>query len=192
MKRKTDAAQFCQRFRSGLFGLLLIGSATISTGCGNFVAGGDIDVGVQAFREYVPNVSQEVQIGEAAKVDQLLVTVTGVTATDGRNNDRRPRPAPPGYLYLLVGVLLQNQGDSREDVATRMNFGLFDSLGKSQEWAYYPAAAGSIEGRIDPGQERMGELTWKVAENAKGLMMVFGDVAFSLGEASGYWPGSPE
>ena len=171
--------------------LLLVAPIVFAVGCGNFVAGGDIDIGVQAFRDYMPEFSRVVPMGTSAKVDDLAVTVTGVRATDGRHDKVRYRLAPEGYLYLLVNVQLENQGDESEDVSTRMNFSLFDSLGQPQEWAYYPAAAGSIDGRIDPGRERMGELTWKVAENADGLMLMFGDVAFFIGEASGYRPGSP-
>ena len=192
MKRKIPAVKIRLRSRLGLFGLLLIGAAGLSTGCGNFVARGDIDVGVQAFRDYMPDVSQEIPIGEATMFDDLAVTVVGVRATDGRDNGGRHHPIPAGHLYLLVNVLMENQGDRQEDVSTRMNFGLFDSMGKSQEWAFYPGATGSIDGRIDPGQERTGELAWKVAENAKGLKLVYGHVAFSIGEASGYRPGSPD
>ena len=188
----VDAARIYMRSNLRLFGFLLMGAVALLTGCGNFVAGGDIDVGVQAFRDYMPDVSQEVPIGTAVEVNNLAVTVTGVRATDGRDTKNMARPAPAGYVYLLVDVQVENQSEVRKDVSTRMNFGLFDSLGKSQEWAFYPAAAGSIDGRIDPGQERMGELTWKVAENAEGLLLVFGDVAFSVGEASGHRSGSPD
>ena len=172
-------------------GWLFIGSAVFATGCGNFVAGGDIDIGVQAFRDYMPEFSQVVAMGESVKVDNLAITVTGVRATDGRDNKVRLQVAPEGYLYILVNVQLENQGDQTEEISTRMNFGLFNSSGQPQEWAFYPAAAGSIDGRIDPGRQRMGELTWKVAENADGLMLMFGDVAFFIGEASGYRSGPP-
>lgn len=177
--------------RLALYGLLFSGLLAVTFGCGNFVAGGDINVGVQAFRDYMPEVTQEVEIGKWVEVDNLAVSVVGVRVTDGRDDKLRPRAVQEGEVYLLVNVLLANQGDKREDISSRMSFSLFDSMGQTQEWAYYPAAAGSIDGRIDPGRERMGELTWKVAENAEGLMLVFGDVAFSLGEASGYSPGSP-
>jgi len=54
-----------------------------------------------------------------------------------------------------------------------MSFGLFAFLGQLQEWVYYPAAAGSIDGRINPSAEMLGELTCMVAENTEGLVLIY-------------------
>lgn len=184
MKRISGTFQI--HLRPALAYFVPISVGLMAIGCGNFVAGGDIDVGVQAFRDYMPSVSQEVPIGKTVKVDNFAVTVTGVRSTDGRDNQLLLQVAPEGQRYVLVNVVLENQGDALEYVATRMTFGLFDSMGHQQEWASYIGAVGSIDGRIEPGGERAGELTWAVPENAEGLMLVFGDVAFPVGDASGY------
>lgn len=194
MKRIRQAIKSHLQSSLGPLGFLLIGVVIFSIGCGNFVAGGDINVGVQAFRDYMPKVSQVVPLGEAASVKNLAVTVTRVRASDGRGDGPIPQPPPDGYQYLLVGVELENQGDKQELISSRMSFSLFDSLGHPQEWVYYAAAEGPVDGQIDPGLKRRGELSWKVkvAEDAEDFMLVFGDVAFSLSEATGYQPGGPE
>lgn len=147
--------------------------------------------GVQAIRSYAPEINTEVSIGETARTGSLAMSVTSARATDGRDSNLRV-PAPPrGYVYLLVNVTLDNLGDEAEHMSSRMRISLLDSESRTQEWALFPAAAGSIDGRIGPGQQRVGELTWRVPENAEGLKMVFGDAAFSIGNASGYWPEPP-
>ena len=169
--------------------LLLVGLLVLLTGCNNLMADDEVETGLPAFRHYIPNVSQEVPIGESLRITNLEITVTVVRSPDGRNDNEVRMIPPEGQRFFLVNVLLTNQGDVREDISPRMSFSLFDSLGQAQEW--FPAGAGPINSRINPGAEMKGELTSMVAENAEVLVLIYGDVAFSLGEASGGESGSP-
>ena len=165
-----------------------------TTACGNFLVRSSDDVfnGVDSVREWRPDVDNTVSIGEIANIGDLTFSVGAVRATDGRN-ERIPAPAPPvGQIYLLADVLMENLGLERVYVASRMQISLLDSEGETQEWALLPGSTGSIDGRIDPGREKKGELAWVVDDDANGLMMMFGGTAFILGDVSGYRSGSPD
>ena len=167
----------------------------ITTACGNFlVRSGDDDVvsGVELIRQRKTIISNEVSIGEVAEIRDLKVSVLSVRETDGRN-ERIAAPVPStGQIYLLANVLIKNVGGKDVLISSRMQINLLDSDGEIQDWAFFPTSMGSIDGRIDPDRERMGELAWVVDDDADGLMMVFGGTAFVLGDVSGYRPGSPE
>jgi hypothetical protein len=135
----------------------LVGLLALLTGYNNLMANDEVETGLPAFRNYMPSVSQEVPIGESLRITNLEITVTVVRSPDGRNDNEVRMIPPEGQRFFLVNVLLTNQGDVREDISPRMSFSLFDSLGQAQEW--FPAGAGSINGRIDPGAEMKGELT---------------------------------
>ena len=87
---------------------------------------------------------------------------------------------------------MENIGGKEVLISSRMQISLLDSDGEIQDWAFFPTLRGSIDGRIDPGRERKGELAWVVDDDADGLMMVFGGTAFVLGDVSGNRSGSPE
>lgn len=164
----------------------------LAMACGNIQSIQDNPVGVEAIRGITPEINSEMSIGESATIGNLTMSVSGARASDGRDREIRV-PAPPnGYVYMLVSLNVENVGDSSEILSSRMRLNLLNAEGQAQEWALFPASAGSIDGRIGPGSTRSGELTWKVLENAKGLKLVYGDVAFSIGDASGYLPGSPD
>jgi hypothetical protein len=135
----------------------------LAVACGNPIQGlqEERPNGVGAIRSYTPEVNTEVSIGETARAGSLAMSVTGVRATDGRDSDLRVPAPPQGHVYLLVSVTLENLGDELEYMSSRMRISLLDSEGRTQEWALFPAAAGSIDGRIGPGQQRVGELTWR-------------------------------
>ena len=160
----------------------------VTTACGNFLLrSGDEEIisGVELIRQRRADINFKVSIGEVAKIRDLKVSVTDVRLTDGRN-ERIPAPPPSvGQIYLVANVVMEN-------VASRMQINLLDSDGEIQDWAFFPTLKGSIDGRIDPGRERMGELAWVVDDDANGLMMVYGGTAFVLGDVSGNRPGSPE
>lgn len=164
----------------------------LAVACGNIQSIQDDPVGIEAIRNHTPEINSEVSIGESATIGNLVMSVSGARASDGRDSKIRVPAPPDGYVYMLVSIDMENIGDSSEDVSSRMRMNLFNADGQTQEWTLFPASAGSIDGRIGPGSTRSGELTWKVLENAKGLKLVFGDVAFSIGDASGYLPGSPD
>ncbi len=167
----------------------------MTTACGSFLArSGDDDTvsGVDLIRQRKTIINNEVSIGEVAEIRDLKVSVVSVRVTDGRN-ERVAAPVPSaGQIYLLAEVLMENVGQKRAFISSRMQIGLLDSDGETQEWAFFPTLKGSIDGRIDPGRERKGELAWVVDDDADGLMMVFGGTAFVLGDVSGDRPGSPE
>ena len=166
-----------------------------TTACGSFLLrydDDDIISGVDHIRQWKTTITNEVSMGEVAEIRDLKVSVIAVRVTDGRN-ERIPAPAPSaGKIYLLAEVLMENVGGKRAFISSRMQISLLDSDGKTQEWAFFPTTKGSVDGRIDPGRERKGELAWVVDDDADGLMMVFGGTAFVLGDVSGDRPGSPE
>ncbi len=164
----------------------------LAMACSSIQSIQDNPVGIEAIRNHTPEINSEVSIGESVTIGNLIMSVSGARASDGRDRDIRVPAPPDGYVYMLVTVDMQNIGDSSEDVSSRMRMNLLNADGQPQEWTLFPASAGSIDGRIGPGSTRSGELTWKVLENAKGLKLVFGDVAFFIGDASGYLPGSPD
>ena len=167
----------------------------VTTACGNFLLrSGDEEIisGVELIRQRRADINFKVSIGEVAKIRDLKVSVTDVRLTDGRN-ERIPAPPPSvGQIYLVANVVMENVGQAKVSVASRMQINLLDSDGEIQDWAFFPTLKGSIDGRIDPGRERMGELAWVVDDDADGLMMVYGGTAFVLGDVSGNRPGSPE
>ena len=167
----------------------------ITTACGNFLLrSNDEEVvsGVELVRQRKAKISETVSIGEVATIRDLKVSVTDVRLTDGRNQRIQAPPPAVGQIYLLARVVMENAGQEKVFIASRMQISLVNSDGETQEWAFFPTLKGSIDGRIDPGRERMGELAWVVDDDADGLMMLFGGTAFVLGDVSGYRSGSPE
>ncbi|MCH8062566.1 MAG: DUF4352 domain-containing protein [Chloroflexi bacterium] len=167
----------------------------ITTACGSFLfRSGDEEIvsGVDLIRQLRADINNEVSIGEVAEIRDLKVSVTAVRLTDGRNERISAPPPSVGQIYLLAEVLMENVGSKQALISSRMQISLVDSDGETQDWAFFPTLKGSIDGRIDPGRERMGELAWVVDDDADGLMMVFGGTAFVLGDVSGNRSGSPE
>ena len=166
----------------------------ITTACGNFLINSSDEEaisGVELMRQRKAEINNTVSIGEIAKVRDLKVSVSDVRLTDGRN-ERIPAPHPSvGQTYLLAGVVMENVGQENVFVASRMQISLVNSDGETQDWAFFPTLKGTIDGRIDPGRERMGELAGVVDDDADGPMMVYGGAACVLGDVSGNRPGSP-
>lgn len=182
---------------NGYFAGIAIGMVFLLTtsACGSLMAGsGDKDVvsGVDLIKQRKIKISNEVSIGEVAEIRKLKVSVTSVRTTDGRS-ERIAAPVPDrGKIYLVAEVLMENVGPEKAFISSRMQISLIDSAGETQEWAFFPTLRGSIDGRIDPGRERKGELAWVVDDDADGLMVVIGGTAFVIGDVSGYRSGSPD
>jgi hypothetical protein len=161
-----------------------------ATGCGNFKSQTKI---VRA----ADSASEAVELGDTGRVDNFAVTVIGVRATNARDGVvkdvpiRVPDPAE-GYVYILINVSVENVGDEFEVISSRQQINLFDGDHKTQKWSLVPISKGAIDGRIDPGRERHGELVWEVREDASDLKLVFGETVFAIGDASGFRPGSSE
>jgi hypothetical protein len=129
--------------------------------------------------------------GERAVAGNLAMTVKEAHISDGRDTELSVPPPEDGNIYLLVDVSLENLGPETEFVASRMQVVLYDSTGRTQQWALFPASKGSIDGGLEPGQSRDGQLAWEISEDARDLKLVFGHVTFAIGDASDYWQRTP-
>ena len=126
-------------------------------------------------------------VGEKASLGNLDMTVNGVRVSDGKDTSIWVPFPKQGSIYLFINVTLENVGDESENVSSRMQANLIDSSGRTQEWGLFPAARGSVDGILEPGKERQGELVWEVTEDAAGRKMVFDKTVFAIGDAANYW-----
>ena len=181
------------RFVAGItFGMAVL---LATTACAGFLVRSDNEdavSGVELIRQRKADINSEVSIGEVAEIQGLKVSVSSVRATDGKSGRIAAAALPAGQTYILADVSMENVGSEEAYVSSRMQISLLNSAGETQEWAFFPALTGSIDGRIDPGRDRKGELAWVVDDDADGLMMTFGGTAFVLGDVSGYRSGSPD
>ena len=120
-KELTRIATFKLQFHLLRSSLLLVGLLVLLNGCNNLMADDEVETGLPAFRHYIPNVSQEVPLGESLQITNLEITVTGVRSSDGRNDEEVRKIPPVGQRFFLVNVtsctFMKIQGACLENTA---------------------------------------------------------------------------
>jgi hypothetical protein len=122
------------------------------------VVRGDYVVDTSASSGAMPGAGSQVSLGETAQLDNLRLNVTGATSLFDRPE------APPGFIFYLVDLQLENIGTEAVDLG-QLRFALRDDLGnqyalnpQGSELGNNPAPAGLLAA----GESRLVSLAYQL------------------------------
>lgn len=121
------------------------------------------------------------QVGDVVSTGDMLVVLLG-WSEPASNDFIQP---DEGYRFIVVDVLVVNQGDQPRTLASGLQMKLKDSTGQqySEDLAASIAAAGtSPGGEISPGERLRGQVAYQVHADAEGLVFVFDANLWSAGK----------
>lgn len=115
------------------------------------------------------------EVGDSARVDPFVVTVTDIRA----EGEVEGSAAPADQQYILVDVELQNGGAEAEGISMLLQMLIEDGAG--QQYAVSPEASMSsiltLNGSVGAGETAIGTVGFLVPESAEGLTFVFRTLA---------------
>jgi len=183
MKQRRRGSQIC----SGMGALVLLVAAllvaTLACGGGEEpVRVGTVDTAGDGDTSQAASAGQETyQVGDVISTGDMLVVLLG-WSEPSPNDFIQPEE---GYRFIVVDVLVVNQGAQPRTLASGLQMKLKDSTGQqySEDLAASIAAAGtSPGGEISPGERLRGQVAYQVREDAEGLVFVFDANLWSAGK----------
>lgn len=121
-------------------------------------------------------------VGETVTLDDLAVTVNGVSNPPG-DSFNRPKE---GNQFVVLDITLQNQGAVAMNVSSLLQMWLKDATGQLYTIDYMAVvAAGGTppEGEIAPGETIRGQIGFQVPVDAQNLVFAFDRDVFTPGKA---------
>ncbi len=154
--REPVATNRVDLFAQNLPGITLV--LLQARGDERLVVRGDYVVNTSASGGALPGAGNQVSLGETAQLDNLRLNVTGATSVFDRPE------APPGFIFYLIDLQLENIGTEALDLA-QLRFALRDDLGN--QYALNPqgstlGANPAPAGLLTPGESRVVGLAYQL------------------------------
>lgn len=121
------------------------------------------------------------QVGEIVEIRDTVMVVLGWETPEG---DEFTKPAE-GNRFVVVDVLLVNQGTDTDSVSSMLQMSLKDDTGQQYDLdleATVAADADSPDGELAPGERIRGKVGFQVPQEAAGLVYVFDASLFGAGK----------
>ncbi|MBN2554312.1 MAG: DUF4352 domain-containing protein [Anaerolineales bacterium] len=112
------------------------------------------------------------QIGDVISCGDMVITVLGWDLPSGTDFIQ----PEDGYHFIVVDVIVVNQGNHPRTLSSVMQMKIKDSTGQlySEDLAASIVAAGSSPGgEISPGERLRGQVAYQIRNDAEGLQFVF-------------------
>ncbi len=120
-------------------------------------------------------------VGESVEISNLMIQVLGVSYPIGTDLIQ-PKE---GYQYVVVELMVVNQGDSTQEITSGLQMYLKDGTGQQYPFnlgAQALADAGLPDDELQPGERIRGQIGFQVPESAENLVFVFDAEVFGFGK----------
>jgi len=149
----------------------------VLAGCGSTVTPEKVQPGQQAGGQAKP--AQELKIGDAVKMGDLIFTVLGVREVKAKDIIKPQE----GKKWIAVELEIQNQGSKSQAISTLLMFKLVDSDGYKYSIGLVPDLKGQLDGELASGRKVRGEVGFEIPKNAKGLELIIEPNVLGFGQA---------
>ena len=146
---------------------------------------GDINTGSPSAQIKSEHITQEViyQVGDIISIDQTILVVLGWDQPPGGDFN----PPDAGKKYLVVDLLIANQGEKSFNITPVFQMTLKDPAGQKYNVngkANLASGSNTPSGEVNPGEIVRGKVGFHVPENQTSFNFVYEVNLFGLGEVS--------
>jgi hypothetical protein len=146
---------------------------------------GDLKNSAQPESQSSNEIPQEIvyQVGDIISIDQTILIVLGWDQPPGGDLN----PPDPGKKYLVVDLMIANQGENSFNISPAFQMTLKDSSGQKfnvNGKANLASGSNPPNGEVNPGEKIRGKVGFHVPEDQTDFVFVFEANLIGLGEVS--------